>query len=208
MDMRIIKIDLDAPNKTILEVAADIIKDGGIVIYPTDTAYAVGADVVNTKAISKLDIAKMRPDEKNYTAIVANFDMARKFCHLNPDEKKIVEKFMPGPLTLAVAKKEIIPIEIHSTEFTFRIPDSIIAKEISKLSDTAITATSANISGEKTPYSIAEISPLLKDEVDLILDAGTLEKKMTSTICKVVDGKVVILREGAVSEKEINDIIF
>ncbi|MBW6462033.1 MAG: threonylcarbamoyl-AMP synthase [DPANN group archaeon] len=205
--MMLIKINPDAPNKTILEVAADIIKDGGLVIYPTDTAYAVGADMLNKDAIAKLDIAKDRPEEKNYTAILSDLDMAGRFCDLMPSEKKIVNKFMPGPLTLAVAKKDNIPDYIHSSYFTFRIPDCVIAKEIAHLSDTAITATSANISGEPTAYSIDAISTALKDKVDLILDAGTLKRKKISTICKVEKGKVVILREGAVSEIDIVDVL-
>lgn len=207
MSMQIVTVDKNHPDKKIISRAAKIIKDGGLVIYPTETAYAVGADMTNIDALHKLDSAKMRPDEKNYTAIVADIDMAERFCHLDQSETKLVRKFMPGPLTIAVLKKDNVPDKIHKTYFTFRIPDCVIAKEIARASDTAITATSANISGEKTAYSISDISPALKNKVDLILDAGTLEKKKVSTICKVSDGKVVILREGAVPEKEINAIL-
>ncbi|NOQ55271.1 MAG: threonylcarbamoyl-AMP synthase [Nanohaloarchaea archaeon] len=205
--MQIVTVDKNNPDKEVLERAAKVIRDGGLVIYPTDTAYAVGADLTNINALHKLDSAKIRPDEKNYTAIVADIGMAERFCHLTSSEIKIVNKFMPGPLTLAVIKKDNVPDKIHETYFTFRIPDCVIAKEISRESDTAITATSANISGESTPYSISEISPALKEKVDLILDAGTLKRKKTSTICKVSGGKVVILREGAVSEKDIDAIL-
>ncbi|MCK5593765.1 MAG: threonylcarbamoyl-AMP synthase [Candidatus Aenigmarchaeota archaeon] len=205
--MQIVTVDKNNPDKQVLSRAAKIIKDGGLVIYPTDTAYAVGADLTNIDALHKLNSAKMRPDEKNYTAIVADIDMAERFCHLNQSETKLVNKFMPGPLTLATLKKDNVPDKIHKTYFTFRIPDCVIAKEIAQLSDTAITATSANISGERTAYSIDEISPALKGKVDLILDAGTLEKKKVSTICKVENNKVIMLREGAVPEKEINAIL-
>ena len=205
--MQIVTVDKNNPDKDVISRAAKIIKDGGLVIYPTDTAYAVGADLTNIDALHKLDSAKMRPDEKNYTAIVTDIGMAERFCHLASSEIKIVNKFMPGPLTLAVIKKDNVPDKIHKTYFTFRIPDCVIAKEIARASDTAITATSANISGEKTAYSIDNISPALKEKVDLILDAGVLEMKKVSTICKVSENKVIILREGAVSEKDIADAI-
>ncbi|MBW6451998.1 MAG: threonylcarbamoyl-AMP synthase [DPANN group archaeon] len=201
--MLILKIDKNNPDKEILKLASDIIKSKGLVIYPTDTAYAIGADLLNSEAIDNLDISKQRQKEKNYTAIVCDIEMAKRFAHLSNQEIKVIKTLMPGPLTLAVPKNEIIPNKIHKSEFTFRIPDSIISKEISRLSNTAITATSANISGENTPYSIDKINPLLKDKIDLILDAGVLKKTKTSTICKINDLKVIILREGAISKEDI-----
>ncbi len=205
--MRTIKINLHNPEKIFLEMAADIIKDGGVVIYPTDTAYGIGADILNKKAVDKLNLAKSRHPEKQYTAIVSDVRMAEKFCFLGDSEKRLIKKFMPGPLTLAVRKKDIVPDFIQKTDFAFRIPDCEIAREISRLSGATITASSANISGEETPYSVDEINPILKENVDLILDAGKLEKKKTSTICRVDEGKVRILRAGAIAEKDIADAV-
>ncbi len=203
--MRTIKIHLHNPEKILLDIAADIIKDGGVVIYPTDTAYGIGADILNKKAVDKLNLAKSRHPEKQYTAIVSDVKMAEKFCFLGDSEKRLIKKFMPGPLTLAVRKKDIVPDFIQKTDFAFRIPDCEIAQKISSMSGKAITASSANISGEETPYSVDEINPILKENVDLILDAGKLEKKKTSTICRVDEGKVRILRAGAIAEKDIAD---
>ena len=92
--MKLVKINLDAPNSTILDIAADIIKDGGIVIYPTDTAYAIGADLLNLKAIDKLNTAKERTEGKNYTAIVDSIEMARKFGNITKTEEKIITKLI------------------------------------------------------------------------------------------------------------------
>ena len=205
--MRTIKINLHNPEKIFLEMAADIIKDGGVVIYPTDTAYGIGADILNRKAVDKLNLAKSRHPEKQYTAIVSDIKMAEKFCVLGDSEKRLIKKFMPGPLTLVLSKKDIVPDFIQKTDFAFRIPDCEIAREICSISGAAITASSANISGEETPYSVDEINPILKENVDLILDAGKLEKKKTSTICRVDDRKVLILREGAIAEKDIADAV-
>ncbi|MCK5235326.1 MAG: Sua5/YciO/YrdC/YwlC family protein, partial [Candidatus Aenigmarchaeota archaeon] len=113
----------------------------------------------------------------------------------------------PGPLTLVLSKKDIVPEYIQKTDFAFRIPDCEVAREICSISGAAITASSANISGEETPYSVDEINPILKENVDLILDAGKLEKKKTSTICRVDEGKVRILRAGAIAEKNIADAV-
>ncbi|NOQ37829.1 threonylcarbamoyl-AMP synthase [archaeon] len=205
--MRTIKINLHNPEKIFLEMAADIIKDGGVVIYPTDTAYGIGADILNKKAVDKLNLAKSRHPEKQYTAIVSDVKMAEKFCVLGDSEKRLIKKFMPGPLTLVLPKKDIVPDFIQKTDFAFRIPDCEVAREICSISGAAITASSANISGEETPYSVDEINPILKENVDLILDAGKLEKKKTSTICRVDEGKVRILREGAIAEKDIVDAV-
>ncbi|MCK4808801.1 MAG: threonylcarbamoyl-AMP synthase [Candidatus Aenigmarchaeota archaeon] len=205
--MRTIKINLHNPEKIFLEMAADIIKDGGVVIYPTDTAYGIGADILNRKAVDKLNLAKSRHPEKQYTAIVSDVKMAEKFCVLGDSEKRLIKKFMPGPLTLVLSKKDIVPDFIQKTDFAFRIPDCEIAREICSISGKAITASSANISGEETPYSVDEINPILKENVDLILDAGKLEKKKTSTICRVDEGKVRILRAGAIAEKDIVDAV-
>ena len=188
-------------------MAADIIKDGGVVIYPTDTAYGIGADILNRKAVDKLNLAKSRHPEKQYTAIVSDVKMAEKFCVLGDSEKRLIKKFMPGPLTLVLSKKDIVPDFLQNTDFAFRIPDCEVAREICSISGAAITASSANISGEETPYSVDEINPILKENVDLILDAGKLEKKKTSTICRVDEGKVRILREGAIAEKDIVDAV-
>ncbi|MCK4927237.1 MAG: threonylcarbamoyl-AMP synthase [Candidatus Aenigmarchaeota archaeon] len=205
--MRTIKINLHNPEKIFLEMAADIIKDGGVVIYPTDTAYGIGADILNKKAVEKLNLAKSRHPEKQYTAIVSDIKMAEMFCVLGDSEKRLIKKFMPGPLTLVLSKKDIVPEYIQKTDFAFRIPDCEVAREICSISGAAITASSANISGEETPYSVDEINPILKENVDLILDAGKLEKKKTSTICRVDEGKVRILRAGAIAEKDIVDAV-
>ncbi len=201
--MRTIKIDFYNPDKILLDIAADIINDGGVVIYPTDTAYGVGADILNKKAVDKLNYAKNRHPEKQYTAIVSDVKMAERFCSLSKSERVLVKKFMPGPLTLVTSKTDIVPDFIQKTDFVFRIPDCEIARKICELSETAITATSANMGGEATPYSIDEISPLLKERADLILDAGMLDTRKISTICRVEDRNVRILREGAISEKDI-----
>ncbi len=206
--MERLEIDPDRPDMKKLEIAAQTILDGGIVIYPTDTAYGIGADILNPSAIEKLNSAKKRPSEKQYTAIVNDLQKAERFCVLNDLERKLIAKFMPGPLTLAVDKKDIVPSIIQSCDFAFRIPDSYISKEIPRLSNTAITATSANISGEMTPYSISDINPDLLSKVDIVIDAGILPKRPTSTICKIYpDKRIKVFRKGAIDISDIEKCI-
>ncbi|MEA3229920.1 MAG: L-threonylcarbamoyladenylate synthase, partial [archaeon] len=143
--MKVLKIDLRHPDKDILELAGRTIIDGGLVIYPTDTAYGIGADILNKDAVNKLNYAKNRHPEKQYTAIVSSVDMAERFCSLSKSERVLVSKFMPGPLTLVTSKKDVVPDFIQKTDFVFRIPDCKAARDICKISDTGITATSANI---------------------------------------------------------------
>ncbi|MCD6575901.1 MAG: threonylcarbamoyl-AMP synthase [Nanoarchaeota archaeon] len=193
------------PNRDGIEEAVKILKKGGIIIYPTETAYAIGCDITNKKAIKKLYKIKKRPKSKGTTAIVSDIEMAKKFGKISKLEEKIVKKFMPGPLTLIVPKKKKIP-DIANKEFAFRISKNKIARKLSKLLGKPIAATSANLSGKKPIYEINKIKKIFANKIGLIIDAGDLEKKKVSTIVKVEDGKIKVLRKGVITGRTIKSI--
>jgi L-threonylcarbamoyladenylate synthase len=180
-------------------IIKNIINDGGSIIYPTETAYAIGTSI---NQIDKIYELKKRAKSKEITFIVSSLNIAKKYCFMNNDELLLCKTFMPGPLSLVCRKKELIPNN-YNTEFVFRISSNKIANKLTKIINAPITSTSANISGEKTAYSIEEINKKLKEKVDLIIDTGPLEKKPTSTIVRIYKGKLEILREGPISKKEI-----
>jgi L-threonylcarbamoyladenylate synthase len=123
---------------------------------------------------------------------------------LTEEGKKLVEEFMPGPLTLVVEKKDQVP-DILNESFVFRIPGSETARELAK--EGPITATSANISGESTSYSVEEVSEELLGKVDFVLDQGKLDSGPTSTIAEVNNGEIVIHRKGPVSEQDLSEVL-
>ncbi len=182
------------------------INKGGIVIYPTETAYGVAADARNEKAVEKVFRAKKRPKDKGLTVIVNSLEQAKKHADLSKNEEKVIKRFMPGPLTLVSSKKDSSDLaENLNEDFVFRISSKDIARRIAN--ETPITATSANISGEKTSYSIEDISDKLKNDADYIINEGVLEPQPTSTIAEVLNGKIKIHREGPITKKELEQVL-
>ena len=187
-----------------LEEARKVIENGGLVIFPTETAYGIAADVTDREAIGKVYEAKQRPRSKGLTAIVSSLSQAERYAQLSDEEKKLIEKFMPGPLTLVAEKKETVPDTLNE-DFAFRIPDSKIARGLAK--DKPITATSANISGEETSYSVENISRELLQKADMILDVGKLSSSQTSTVAEVNNSEIVIHRRGPASKADLESVL-
>jgi len=187
-----------------LEEARKIIQNGNLIIYPTETAYGVGADPLNKKAIEKVYEAKQRPRTKGLTVIVDSLEQAEEYADLSDSEKALVGEFMPGPLTLVAKKKESVPDNLND-KFVFRISSSPIARELAE--EGPIVATSANISGEKTSYSVDSISSELLEKVDFVLDKGRLPRGPTSTILELKNGEVFIHREGPISQGEVENFL-
>ena len=178
-----------------IDLAVDVIKSSGLVIYPTETSYGLGCDATNENAIKKL--YKIKKRNKPISIIVADLKMAKKYCIIDDYTKKIIKKFMPGPLTLIVKKKNL-PDILSKETIAFRISSNKIATELSKKSGKPITSTSANISGLSSIYSINKLKKTFDKKVDLIIDAGNLKKRKASTIYDIKKRKFL----------RIGDIIF
>jgi L-threonylcarbamoyladenylate synthase len=175
-----------------IKITAEILKRGGIIIYPTESSYAIGCDYTNKKAIRKLMKIKKRLLSKHTTVIVDSIKTAEKYAKLNNKEKLLVKGFMPGPLTICA-----------KNDFNFRISSNKTANALAKIFGKPIVTTSANISGEPAIYNPKELKNFI-GKVDVIIDAGKLAKREPSTIVKV--GKEIkILRNGPIKEKEIKN---
>ncbi len=183
-----------------LEESKEFIKENKVIIYPTETAYGIGGNALNEEVIDRVYEAKQRPRSKGLTVIVNSLEQAENYAELSDAEKALVEEFMPGPLTLVAEKKDKVPDSLNDS-FVFRISSSPIARELAE--ERPLIATSANISGEKTSYSVEDISEELLDKVDFVLDKGRLPKGPTSTIAEIRDGEVFIHREGPISQEEV-----
>lgn len=177
-------------NQKNIKKAVKILKHDGIIVYPTDTAYALGGFFDSKKVINRILKIKKRKDEK-FTIIAAGLNQVKKHFKLNSAQIKLAKKYWPGPLSLVVSKR-----------WAVRVPDNLIARKLARLAGKPLIATSANVSGKTTLYgSQAVIKEFAgkKDRPDLILDAGRLKKIKTSTVVRLGDGgEIEILREGAI----------
>ncbi len=192
-------------NNTI-QKAIEILKNGGIIIYPTDTCYGIGVDATNKEAIKKMINLKGRNFKKPISIIVKNFKMAQEICEFNLQAKKIFKKYLPGPLTLILKKKKNIYqlpniLTAGKQKIGIRMPKNKIALELIRKFNKPITTTSANISNQPECYSKQEILKQFKKnikKIDLILDIGKLPKIKPSTIIEIINDKVKILRQGPI----------
>ena len=188
-----------------IKKAVDALRNGKIIIYPTETSYGLGAKAKNRKAVERIHSIKGQSKNKPISIIVPNTATAKKFGKISKEAEKLLKKFMPGPLTLIVEKKKSVPEELSGRGIAFRISSNKIANDLCKDLGTAITATSANLHGEEPIYSAKEAVKKFADKVDLIIDAGDLPKKATSTLYDVESGRV--LRKGKIKEKEIHALL-
>jgi L-threonylcarbamoyladenylate synthase len=196
----------------LLQKATQILEHGGVVVYPTDTAYGLGVDATNENAIEKIFDLKGRGQEKAVHITVADIEMAELYAEITEDAKKLAEAFLPGPLTLVVKRKKTLPdmLALGKETIGIRMPKNATALALVKAFGKPITATSANISGDDTSYTIDAVRDsfgLRAGEIDLYVDEGQLPHIIPSTLVDITGAKSVILREGPVSREEVESVL-
>ncbi|MDD5680396.1 MAG: L-threonylcarbamoyladenylate synthase [Candidatus Omnitrophica bacterium] len=193
----LIKIDPQKPDKTAVKRAAQIIKEGGLVAFPTETVYGLGADYLNKYAVERLYEVKNRPRNKPFTVHIADLKMLDKLaCRISGPAEQLIKKFWPGPLTLILNTKTGAKIGI-------RMPANKAALDFISACGTPIVAPSANISGNKPPTTAEEVLFDLDEKIEAILDGGKTDIGVESTVIDLTISPYKIIRTGAVSEKEI-----
>ncbi len=198
--MKVIRLSKTNFSKAVKEAAA-VLKSGELVVFPTETSYGIAADALNETAVHKVHEAKKQPHDKPISVIVANARQLNKIAVVNKEAKKLMKKFMPGPLTLIAEKRPIVPIALTQKEIAFRISSNKFANALAKTFGGAITATSANLHGEPAIFSGEEAARVFAGSVDLVVDAGTLPEAKASTIYCTVRQEV--LREGEIKKERI-----
>ena len=208
--MKIIKADSKG-----IKIAVKYLKAGKAVVYPTDTAYGLGVDATNVEAVRRLYKIKGRSFKKPVHVIVKNLSIAQKLAIFGNAAEKLFKKFMPVPLTL-VSESRILNMEYGrmlsagTGTICVRMPDNRFALELSRKFGKPITATSANISGGKTPYTIQDTLSQFQDkknQPDLYIDAGKLPSKKPSTVVGLGSGQIKILRKGPIGLRRIQTAI-
>jgi L-threonylcarbamoyladenylate synthase len=195
--MKLIKIDADSPEKEKIEMALDILRNGGTAVYPTDTVYGLAANIFQEKAVSDVYQMKQRPLNKPTSVCVSQIEDIEPLAHLNQKANDIIQKILPGPYTLILNKKETVPQQITAgtDKIGIRIPDNTICRELSR--EFPITTTSANISGHPSHKSAQEAHRELGDHPDIIIDSGPCRGGISSTVVDLTVTPARILREGA-----------
>ncbi len=192
-------------SKEMIENAVKVLSEGELIIYPTETCYGIGADVTNREAIQNVYAAKRRPESKPISVVFSDIKMVKKFIDLNNDAIKLVEKFMPGPLTIVV-KNDSLPKNLGAEgKIGFRIPNRESVRKIIKKFGKPITSTSANISQEPPIYDPNIVKEKFWMNVSLLIDGGILNGRAPSTVFDVE--KKLILREGEIKEEDIMKVL-
>lgn len=177
------KIDPNRIQKKILMEIAKVVKKGGIIIYPTETVYGIGADIFNKKAVERVCKLKKRK-KKPISIALSSIDEIKKYASLNRKQFEFIKKNLPGPVTVILNKKNTVPNWISEKKIGIRIPEYKGIRELVKLTG-PITSTSANVSGKPAPYRFKDI----KIEVDLKLDGEVTKYKKPSMVIDLTKGE-------------------
>lgn len=192
-----------------LKECAKAIKNGELVIFPTETVYGIGADATNAKAVDDIFISKGRANDNPLIVHIADFDdldnITEKPSKL---EQELMEAFMPGPFTIILKKKSTIPNNVSANLETvgIRMPSNKIAHDLIKLSHTVIAAPSANKSGKPSGTNVNDIFDEFNNKVAYIIDGGDTNIGLESTVVKVINGIPTILRPGKITPEDIKNV--
>ena len=203
--MIILKINLHEKNTEAVHQAVNVLSKGGVIVYPTETAYGLGCDALNREAVKRIFEIKKRAKNLPLPVLVSSIEMARSIAKTTSSSIKLMEKYHPGPLVIALPKKEIIPDEVNEKSIAFRISSNNFAQSIVSQLNRPLISTSANRSKEAAPYSIEDILQTFEEgEIDIIFDAGTIPKHNPSTIIDfTLEPSPQITREGEIPACDI-----
>jgi len=180
--------------------ASKIVKNGGLIVYPTDTVYGLGCDPFNVRAVKRVFKVKGERKDKPLPILASDIKFIEKIAYINEKAKKIAEGYWPGPLTLVVPKKPVLPsiVTCGLASVGVRIPNHTVAIQLINLCNGLLIGTSANKTGEKSPKTAQEAYEQLSEQVDMFLDGGPTPLGQESSIVDLTSGKPKMLREGPI----------
>ncbi|NLZ80687.1 MAG: threonylcarbamoyl-AMP synthase [Clostridiales bacterium] len=204
------KVNGEKSDESIYAEAAQILKRGGLVAFPTETVYGLGGNGFDDRAAERIYMAKGRPSDNPLILHISNIETLYKIVDNVPIKaEKLIGKFWPGPLTIIFGKGKDVPYKTTGGLDTVavRMPNHLVALSIIEASGLAIAAPSANISGRPSPTTADHVILDLKDKVDMIIDGGDVGIGLESTIVDVTDEIPVILRPGYITKNMLEEVV-
>lgn len=211
MDTIIAEITSDKrQNQKIYEQAADILKNGGLVAFPTETVYGLGGNALDSEASAKIYAAKGRPSDNPLIVHIADVkDLEKLSCNVTEPAKLLAETFWPGPLTMILKKRPLVPMSITGGLETvaIRLPSHPVAAELIKTSGLYIAAPSANISGKPSPTKGTHVIHDMEGRIDMIIVDDTVDIGVESTIVDLSENVPTILRPGYITKEMLEGVL-
>jgi L-threonylcarbamoyladenylate synthase len=210
MKPRVLHIDPQNIDHKLIEQAAEVIHNRGLVAFPTETVYGLGANALDPKAVTGIFEAKKRPLDDPLIVHIADMEELHKLSENIPQEaERLLNRFWPGPLTVVLRKKDIVP-DIVTTGLdtvAIRMPSNPIAKKLIEVAQVPIAAPSANLFGRPSPTTATHVTDDLEGRIDIVLDGGKTEIGVESTVVEFIEGKVIMLRPGGTDMEQLKSIL-
>jgi L-threonylcarbamoyladenylate synthase len=198
----VIEVHSDFPDIGKIAYCGRVIRQGGLVIFPTETVYGIACDYSNPKAMARLREIKKRADNKPFSVLISQPGLISNYTSMvHPSLYKLIDAFWPGPLTIIVPNKD------GTGTIGLRMPDHIIALKLVQESQCTIAAPSANVSGENPPTTCKEALKDLNGLVDVAIDGGIAKIGQSSSVVDMVQAKPMILREGVITQLDLDRIV-
>lgn len=209
MDTQVVRIDPDNLNHGALKRAGALIKAGGLVVFPTETVYGLGANGLDAGAVKRIFKAKGRPSDNPLILHISRAeDLDRLVAEVPTTASMLMERFWPGPLTLVLKKSPLVPDAVTAGLDTVavRMPSHPVAMNMIYYAGVPVAAPSANISGKPSPTRTSHVVYDLMGRVDMIIDGGDVDVGLESTVAEVTGGGVIILRPGGITLEQIGEV--
>ena len=210
METKFAVIDENNIDKEAIALAGQILKDGGLVAFPTETVYGLGGDALNKESSRKIYEAKGRPSDNPLIVHIAEMDKLDKIVEEVPESaKKLAEKYWPGPLTMILKKSQAVPMETTGGLQTVavRMPNHPVALELIKAAGGYVAAPSANTSGKPSPTLACYVKEDMDGRIDMILDGGQVGIGLESTIVDLTEEEPIILRPGYITKEMLEQTL-
>ncbi|MCL6612687.1 MAG: threonylcarbamoyl-AMP synthase [Peptococcaceae bacterium] len=202
------RVDGSCPDPEIIRRAGSVLRRGGLVAFPTETVYGLGANALDGRAVESIFTAKGRPRDNPLIVHIAGIEMVCRYAGFVPEKaRRLMERFWPGPLTLVLPGSDKIPKEVSAglSSLAFRMPDHPVALALIREAGVPVAAPSANLSGKPSPTTARHVYSDLNGRIDVILDGGPAGMGVESTVLDATGDVPVVLRPGGVTPDQIRE---
>ncbi len=210
MRPRVLKVDPLRVDPEILRQASEVIHNRGLVAFPTETVYGLGANALDVKAVSGIFEAKKRPlDDPLIVHIERREDLYALAKEVPPEAEKLADRFWPGPLTLVLKKSDKVPdlVTTGLDTVALRMPSNAVAKKLIETAGVPIAAPSANLFGRPSPTTARHVIDDLDGRIDMVLDGGSTDIGIESTVVEFIEGRTIVLRPGGTDVEKLRLVV-